>query len=62
MICEPVLEKKTCWTFSILLETYKYKNVTIEEFKEFLRNKNYEALDESFFDRVVYSLIITGVP
>jgi len=33
------------------LETFKYKNVSLQEFVEFLKGKNYEALDESFFDK-----------
>ncbi len=31
------------------LETFKYKNVSLKEFEEFLRGKKYEALDESFY-------------
>ena len=37
--------------FQSYLETFKYKNVNLEEFKEFLKNKKYEALDESFYDK-----------
>lgn len=37
--------------FKSYLETFKYKNVSLEEFKEFLKSKNYEALDESFYDK-----------
>jgi len=33
------------------LETYKYKNVSLQEFVEFLKNKKYEALDESFYNK-----------
>lgn len=33
------------------LETFKYKNVSLQEFIEFLKGKNYEALDESFYDK-----------
>ncbi len=37
--------------FQSYLETFKYKNVNLEEFKEFLKNKKYEALNESFYDK-----------
>lgn len=37
--------------FQSYLETFKYKNVNLKEFEEFLRSKKYEALDESFYDR-----------
>lgn len=33
------------------LETFRYKNVSLQEFIEFLKGKNYEALDESFYDK-----------
>jgi len=37
--------------FRSYLETFMYKNVSLEEFKKFLKDKNYEALDESFYNK-----------
>ncbi|NLZ54619.1 MAG: M1 family metallopeptidase [Thermoanaerobacteraceae bacterium] len=37
--------------FRSYLETFKYKNVNLQEFIEFLKSKNYEALDESFYNK-----------
>lgn len=32
-------------------EAFKFKNVHLSDFKQFLINKNYEGLDDSFFDK-----------
>ena len=37
--------------FRSYCKTFKYKNVTLREFEEFLKDKKYEALDESFYKK-----------
>jgi len=37
--------------FKSYLETFKYKNVNLQEFIEFIKSKKYEALDESFYNK-----------
>ena len=48
---EHIGEKNLLYFFRSYFETYKYKNVTLDEFKDFLKSKKYEALDESFYTK-----------